>query len=71
MEGLTYNLRNISVRVNQGTHDTLWESGELLPNGWLHVWNSEVWKDGFEKDVKITDERFYPPTSIYSVKPAR
>jgi hypothetical protein len=61
-----------------GSHDTTWDQMELQKNGWLRVWSMRpateeeqlaAYADGDTLLNVITDERWYPPTSVYSVKP--
>lgn len=70
-----------SVRVHGGTHDTIWDKVTIEESGWLTCVRfrepTEAEKDENEQDGGgrnfhvIEDERYYPPQSIYSVKPLR
>jgi len=60
---------SVRTRVGDqiGSHDTVWDDLIFLSNGWIRVFN---WGP-LGKNSKLEDERFYPPTSVYSVKPVK
>lgn len=58
---------SVRTRVGDqiGSHDTVWDDIHFMDNGWIQVFK---WANSTRR---VVDERFYPPTSVYSVKPVK
>jgi hypothetical protein len=58
-----------SVGVEGGSHDMVWDEAKVIEGGWLRCRNYAK-NEGGDGETVI-DERWYPPTSVYSVMPLR
>ena len=58
-----------TVRIQGGSHDTMWDEVEIIEGGWLRCKSYE--KNDRTEGSRVIEERWYPPTSVYSVQPLR
>lgn len=75
---MKYSVRTRVSGGEIGSHDTVWDEAQITAAGWLIVVNKrratqaereEAANDGANIYYVTTDCRWYPPTSVYSVRP--